>query len=361
MDIAGEGGNDDALALRLREEVAECGTHAPFGHGEARTLRVGALREQRKNAPVAELAEPCKVDDAALNRGVVDLEVAGMDNDAGRCVYSEAAGIRYRVVHTDKLHRHAAELHGLPRLNHIKPALGEYAVLLQLALYKSEGERSSVHRHVDSFEQIRKASDMILMSVGKDNSPELLLVFDDIGEIGDHEVYAEHVIVRESKSAVHDEHIVAALIQVQILSDLVKSAEGDNFKRRGLSAACGSRRRRRRDSRFGAAVTALVGSQDLLTCAVTSFGGLALISAFVHGRCRGTFPAVLLRRGALALFAGAVFSRHKVLARRLVFFACRGLSDVVVFFHFASFRQPEPLWYRRSYDSAAGTVTDYVF
>ena len=98
-------------------------------------------------------------------------------------------------------------------------------MLLELALDKSEGKPGAVNRDIDFLKKVCKASDVILMTVGKNDSAEFILVLDDVGEIGDNEVYAEHIIVGECESAVHDEHIVAALIKVKVLAYLVETAE----------------------------------------------------------------------------------------------------------------------------------------
>ena len=65
---------------------------------------------------------------------------------------------------------------------------------------------------------------MVLVTVGKDNAPKLFLVLDNVGKIGDNKVNAKHIVVREGKTAVNDEHIVAALVKIHILADFVKSA-----------------------------------------------------------------------------------------------------------------------------------------
>ena len=66
---------------------------------------------------------------------------------------------------------------------------------------------------------------MVLVSVGDHDSAETIAVLLKVGEIRNDKVNAGHVVVRESKSAVHDEHVVAALVDVQVLSNLVESAK----------------------------------------------------------------------------------------------------------------------------------------
>ena len=66
---------------------------------------------------------------------------------------------------------------------------------------------------------------MILVAVGDNDTAEAVFVLLKIGEVRYYQINARHVLVRECKSAVNDEHIVAALVNVEVLADLVKSAE----------------------------------------------------------------------------------------------------------------------------------------
>ena len=66
---------------------------------------------------------------------------------------------------------------------------------------------------------------MVLVAVGDNDTAEAVLVLLKIGEVRYYQINARHVLVRECKSAVNDEHIIAALVNVEVLADLVKSAE----------------------------------------------------------------------------------------------------------------------------------------
>ena len=69
---------------------------------------------------------------------------------------------------------------------------------------------------------------MILMSVRDYDAPELVNILFNIAEIGDDDINAEHLAVGKSKTAVNDEHIVRTLNDRKILTDLVKTSEGDD-------------------------------------------------------------------------------------------------------------------------------------
>ena len=66
---------------------------------------------------------------------------------------------------------------------------------------------------------------MILMSVGDDNTPDLIPVFLKIGEIGNNKIDTEHIRLGESKTAVYNYNIIFKFIYRDILADLVQAAE----------------------------------------------------------------------------------------------------------------------------------------
>ncbi len=53
---------------------------------------------------------------------------------------------------------------------------------------------------------------MVLVSVGEKDAPDLVLVFDEVGEVGDHHVHTVHVVVREAHACVHHDDVAAVLI-----------------------------------------------------------------------------------------------------------------------------------------------------
>ena len=86
------------------------------------SLGICGVGHKSENASGAEFAEAGKVNDAALDRSVVHLEVACVDDDARRSVYSNGNSVGDRVVHTDEFDCHTAHLDSLSRLDNIKSA-----------------------------------------------------------------------------------------------------------------------------------------------------------------------------------------------------------------------------------------------
>ena len=70
---------------------------------------------------------------------------------------------------------------------------------------------------------------MILVSVRKEHAADLVLVLDQISHVGDHKINAVHILVRESKTAVNDDDILPIFQNGHILTDLIQTAQGDDF------------------------------------------------------------------------------------------------------------------------------------
>ena len=151
-------------------------------------------------------------------------------------MHGNAHSIRYRMVHPDELRRHAPEAHSLSRLHGYQLCLLKDPVLLELPLDKPESQPCAVNRHIELFQEIGQSPDMILMPVGYRHTAQLVAVLLDVSKIRDNYVNAQHLAVRECKSAVDDEHVIGAFDNGEILAYLVESPERD-YLHRGPAAA----------------------------------------------------------------------------------------------------------------------------
>ena len=228
VDIGGEGRDDDPAVLRLLEQGFKGIAHHPFALGGAGTLGISGVCQQCQNALLSQLTEPGQVDDRASHRGKVHLEVAGLDDQAGLGGDRQGTGVGDGVVHGDELHIEAAQLDMVAGVlfNELHPA--QQAMLLELALDERQGEACGIHRDIHSLEQIGQTADMVLMSVGDNDSADLILVLLHKGEVGDYHIHTEHLVIGESQTAVHNEHILAALIDGHVLADLMQTAQGND-------------------------------------------------------------------------------------------------------------------------------------
>ena len=106
----------------------------------ARPLGVRRVAEQQVDAAVAELGEPPDVGLEAVDRRVVELPVAGVDDAAGRRLDHDRDRVGDRVRHAHELEPERAELRparprGRPRVSSVA---AQQAVLVELRLDQAE-------------------------------------------------------------------------------------------------------------------------------------------------------------------------------------------------------------------------------
>ena len=130
----------------------------------------------------------------------------------------------------DELHAELARLHHVPGLAGDELGLGQQAVLLQLQADQAHAHAGGIDGGVDGPQHIGQGPDVVLVSVGDEDAPDLALVLDEIAHVGDDHVDAVHIVIREAHAAVHHDDVAAVLIDRQVLPDLIQSAQGNNFQ-----------------------------------------------------------------------------------------------------------------------------------
>jgi hypothetical protein len=68
---------------------------------------------------------------------------------------------------------------------------------------------------------------MVLMTVGQDDCPDLLLVLFEEREVGHDEVDAQQFGIGKHHPAVHDDHVLAVANRRHVHAELAQTAEGD--------------------------------------------------------------------------------------------------------------------------------------
>ncbi len=77
-------GGDDQPARRFAHDLVKGIVQHRLRRGRAGLVGVGAVREQRQHAPLAELGQLGLVGGPAIHRGVIELEIAAVDDQARR-------------------------------------------------------------------------------------------------------------------------------------------------------------------------------------------------------------------------------------------------------------------------------------
>ena len=105
-------------------------------------------------------------------------------------------------------------------------------VLLDLVAEQAAGQGAGVDRHAGELGQhVRQRADVVLVGVGDEERLDLGAVLLEVGDVGDDEVDAEHLLVGEHQPAVDDDDVVAVLEHVHVLADLPHPAERDDAER----------------------------------------------------------------------------------------------------------------------------------
>ena len=162
-----------------------------LGERDAAALGVGRVRHEQVDAGLRELGDHAVVGQAAVDRRLVELEVAGVQDVADRRADEDADAVGDRVVHREEVEAEAAERHVAAGLDLAQLRLLEL-VLVELALDEAERELRAEHRHrrAELLEQVRQRAGVVLVTVGDDDAAELLLALHDVGVVGQDQVDA---------------------------------------------------------------------------------------------------------------------------------------------------------------------------
>ena len=163
VHVAGEAG-DDHPPRGGAEHGLDRGGQLPLGHGEAGDLGVGGVGHEQVDPLLAEPGEGAEVGDAVVERELVHLEVAGVQDQArvGADRHREAVGDG--VVHRDELQVERPHLGPLALLD--LPELRLDPVLLELGVDERQRQLRTDHGDVGAFpQQVGHTPDVVLVPV----------------------------------------------------------------------------------------------------------------------------------------------------------------------------------------------------
>ena len=167
----------------------------------------------------------------AVDRGVVELEVAGVDDDADRRAQGDAHRVGDRVADPERDHGERPDLDLVARIERPELVVVE-AMLLDLVAEQAAGEGRGVDRHAGELGQdVGQAADVVLVGVGDQERPDVGPALLEVGDVGDDQVDPEHLLVGEHQAAIDHDDVIAVLEDVHVLADLADPAERDDAKR----------------------------------------------------------------------------------------------------------------------------------
>jgi len=220
-------GSHNHTARSLHKGALEGVDQTPLRGGVPCRLGIGAIRQQHHDALVGEPGEGSQVGGAPLNGGVVDLEISGVHNQAER----RANGIAHRVgdgmIDVEGGDVVRAQFNPLPWQDGMKVGMAQQAVALQFDFNEAARQRRGVHGHaVQLAQQEGQAPDVVLMAMGDDDAAHLGAVVDQVAKVGDDQIDAEEVLLREHEPGIDDEDVVVVLDDGTVAADLSQAAQG---------------------------------------------------------------------------------------------------------------------------------------
>ena len=150
VHVAGKAGHHDPPRRRT-EHLLDRRCQVALGDLETRDLGVGGVDEQQVDALLAEAGEGAQVGDPVVERELVHLEVAGVQDQARAGTDRDREGVRDRVVDGDELAVERAKL-GALALAYLD-GLGRDPVLLELGGDERQRELGADQRDVGAFAQ----------------------------------------------------------------------------------------------------------------------------------------------------------------------------------------------------------------
>src|SRR6478752_4457571 len=226
VHVAAEAGDDDA-ALGMAEDLVDGGRDLELGRREAGDVGVRRVGEEEVDALLAQPGEGTQVGEAAVERQLVHLEVAGVQQRAGLGAHEDGERVGDRVVDRDELEVEDAELLALALLD--GHGVRTDPVLLELGLDERQGQGRADDRDVAlELEQVRHGADVVLVAVREDDGLDVVEPVGDVGEVRQDEVDSGVVVLGEEHAAVDDEQLALRLEHGHVASDLAQPTECDD-------------------------------------------------------------------------------------------------------------------------------------
>lgn len=154
----------------------------------------------------------------AIDWRQVHLKVACMDNGAYGSPEIQGTGIRDGVVRMDEADLHTADLYFITMMHFIQCIIRN-VIFFQFPFDEAAYELGGVYGHIYFIEQVGQTADMVFMTMGDDDGPYFVPVFNQVTHVRDDEVDAEHVVIREGQAGVDDDNIIPVLDDRHILAD----------------------------------------------------------------------------------------------------------------------------------------------
>jgi hypothetical protein len=134
------------------------------------------------------------------------------------------------VHHVEESEVEGAELQG-PRSRHLlQLGVVQHPVLLELGPQDPQSQLGAVDgRDVHLLQQVGQPADVVLVGVGQQDADHPVLALLEVGEVGQDQVHAQHLLGGEHQADVDHEDLAAVLEQGHVAADLPQASEEDDL------------------------------------------------------------------------------------------------------------------------------------
>ncbi len=151
-----------------------------------------------------------------------------MDHQPHGRVDRQSHAIRNTVGDVKELDLERPDREPISAAHRVKGHSIEQVMPLQLDLGHAARQLRRIDRCVDLGHEVAQGADVILVPVCQEDGPDLILLVQQVSEIGDHQVDAQHVALWEHQPAVDDDDLLVVFQDHHILAHLAEPAEGED-------------------------------------------------------------------------------------------------------------------------------------
>ncbi len=262
MNVRREARHHDA-PVAAREHFLEVGSDDRLRRREALAVDVRGVTTQQQHALATQFRQPRDIGRRAVDRGLVELVVARDQDRAQLGAECHRGRVGDRVGGVDQLQRERPELERFARLD-----LGELYVPQLVLVELRAGHRNRQRPRIDGRVEARaelaehpgKRAEVILVPVRDDDRLDLGRPLAQVGEVGQHEVDADHLRGREAQSHVDDDDPAVVFDDRHVLTDLAEPAERQDAQLAAHAGVPASRPWRSSISRTAASSSDVAGT-----------------------------------------------------------------------------------------------------
>src|SRR5688500_18316654 len=152
-----------------------------------------------------------------------------MDDRSHRSSNRKREAVNQGMRCPDELDSKRSDLDNLTRLNAMNQYVVEQVVLFEFSFRQPNREVRGVDRHVEFLEDVRKRSQVVLMTVRENDRGEVISVLFEKIKVGDTDVHPVNAFFRKPHSGVNDDHFIVIAHSHTIHPELADSAERDEL------------------------------------------------------------------------------------------------------------------------------------